>query len=56
FDTTFQSVSADQFEVCSNSATINYTDSATRTKGLSFGPILCKTGRGTAPDFREVAP
>ncbi|MDP4000640.1 MAG: GBS Bsp-like repeat-containing protein [bacterium] len=57
FDTTFASQTEDQFEVCQNTANINFTDgTGTKTQGTNFGPFLCKTGKGSVPDFREVAP
>ncbi|MDP4000832.1 MAG: PKD domain-containing protein [bacterium] len=57
FDTTFTSQTEDQFEVCQNTANINYTDgTGTKNQGTNFGPFLCKTGKGNVPDFREVAP
>jgi hypothetical protein len=57
FDSTFSSQTSDQFEVCRNSANINYTDSE-GNKGVTktFGPFLCKTNKGGDPNFIEVAP
>lgn len=58
FTATFNSATPDGYEVCSNTASVHYSDPAASNQSVSsaYGPILCKTNKGKTPDVREVAP
>jgi hypothetical protein len=58
FTATFAAQTQDGYEVCSNIASVNFSDVSAANQSVTdaYGPILCKTNRGTAPDVREVAP
>lgn len=58
FDTVYRPVGTTaSYEVCSNRATVNYTDGEGVPKSVQAAvPGLCKTGKNVSPDFREVSP
>jgi hypothetical protein len=57
FDSTFSSQTEDNYEICTNNGAIYYSDgTGLKTKSVSYGPSLCKTGKKKAPKFQEIIP
>ncbi|HYE22310.1 MAG TPA: hypothetical protein VD998_01830 [Verrucomicrobiae bacterium] len=53
----FNPVTNNTFEVCANNADINYDDNVSgRVENVPMASLLCKTGKGGNPRFREVIP